>query len=186
MSKIGKQKPVITEVKSLAKTRLFNIEQVDLEFSNGEKRVFERLKSSGRKAVVIAAVHNNQLLLVNEYAVGSENYELGLPKGLVDLGETIFEAANRELQEEIGMKANYIKHIMTLSLAPNYMSHVSELVLAYDLTPSSLEGDEPEPLEVVPCDLNNIEDYIISGKIHEVRSIASIYIIKNYLSNTDL
>lgn len=186
MSLIDKKKPKITAVKSIAKTRLFNIEQVELQFSNGEERVFERLKTSGRKAVIIAAIQNNSVLLVNEYAVGSENYELGLPKGLADSNETIIEATNRELQEEIGMKADNIIHLRSLSLAPNYMTHVSELVLAYGLTPSKLEGDEPEPLEVVPCDLDNIEELIVSGKINEARSIAALFIIKNYLKSNNL
>lgn len=186
MSIINKKLPEIIDVKSIAKTRLFHIEQVELQFSNGAHRVFERLKTSGRKAVVIAAVQDDSILLVNEYAVGSESYELSLPKGLVDYGETIYEAANRELQEEVGMKANKIIHIRSLSLAPNYMTHVSELVLAYELTPSKLEGDEPEPLEVVPCSLNNIDTLIASGKINEVRSIAGLFIIKNYLANNRL
>lgn len=184
---IEKIKPEIKEIKPIASSRLFNIEAVDLEFSNGAQRTFERLKPGSRKAVVIVALQaQNTILLVNEYAVGTEQYELGLPKGLVDVGETLEAAANRELQEEVGKKAEEVKHIISLALAPNYMSHTSELMLAYGLSDSKLEGDEPEPLEVVPFNLQELDSYVHSGKITEVRSIACLYIIKNYLYKNQL
>lgn len=37
-----------------------------------------------------------------------------------------------------------------MTLAPTYMSHLSHLVVARDLYPERLVGDEPEELEVVP------------------------------------
>lgn len=178
-----KVKPKIENVTTVAKSRLFHIEAVDLTFSNGEHRVFERLKPGSRKAVIIAAMPDSEtILLINEYAVGTESYELGLPKGLVDHGEGILEAANRELQEEVGMQASNIEHIISLSLAPNYMSHSTDLILATDLSPKKLEGDEPEPLGVFPVKLADLDNLIKSGELREVRSIASLYIIKNHLA----
>lgn len=175
-------KPEILDVRGIAESNLFNIEQVDLKFSNGQQRTFERLKPGKRQAVIIAAMQDaDTILLVKEYAVGTESYEIGLPKGLVDAGETLVQASNRELQEEIGMKADKIEYVMDVVLAPNYMSHSTCLMLAYHLTPSKLEGDEPEPLQVVPININKMDDLILSGKIKEARSIAGLYIIKNYL-----
>jgi ADP-ribose diphosphatase len=182
-----KTKPEILEINNVAKTKLFNIEQVNLKFSNGELRTFERLRAGLRKAVIIAAMQDKEtILLVNEYAVGTERYELGLPKGLVEVNETLEEAANRELQEEIGMKAKNLQYISTLALAPNYMAHLTDLIIATDLTASKLIGDEPEPLEVVPYNINEIDDLILSGKIIEARSIASLFIVKKYLLKSNV
>lgn len=36
---------------------------------------------------MIVPVIGNDLLLIREYAVGIEEYELGFPKGLIDPGE---------------------------------------------------------------------------------------------------
>ena len=44
-----KSLPEIHSRKVVAKSGLFKIEQVNLEFSNGEKRVFERFYQGGRK-----------------------------------------------------------------------------------------------------------------------------------------
>ncbi|MDU1084672.1 MAG: ADP compounds hydrolase NudE, partial [Leclercia adecarboxylata] len=45
------QKPTILNVETVAKSRLFNVESVDLEFSNGVRRVYERMRPSTREAV---------------------------------------------------------------------------------------------------------------------------------------
>ena len=39
--------------------------------------------------------------MIQEYAVGSERYELGCVKGLIDVGESPLQAANRELQKKL-------------------------------------------------------------------------------------
>ncbi|GIS90973.1 MAG: hypothetical protein CM1200mP20_10140 [Pseudomonadota bacterium] len=76
------------KVETLAHTRLFNIEAVDLAFSNGRKARFERLMGEGPGAVLVVPLIDAQnLLLVREYAVGLERYELGFVKGRIDRGK---------------------------------------------------------------------------------------------------
>ena len=81
----------------------FKVERLDLEFSNGEKRTYERLCTHGLGAVIVVAMLDDEtVLLVREYAAGLHHYELGLVKGRLDAGETILEGAQRELKEEAG------------------------------------------------------------------------------------
>ncbi len=116
------QKPTILSVEAIARSRLFTVESVDLEFSNGVRRIYERMRSSGREAVMIVPIIDDHLILIQEYAVGLESYELGFPKGLIDPGETPFEAANRELKEEAGFGAHQLETLGKLTLAPSYFS----------------------------------------------------------------
>src|SRR5690606_34402730 len=114
------------------------------EFSNGERRHFQRLVGRGPGAVVVVPMLDDQtVLLVREYAAGMHRYELGLVKGRIDEGETPVEAADRELKEEAGYGARRLEVLRALTLAPTYMSHQSWLVLARDLYPERLLGDEP-------------------------------------------
>ena len=66
------------------------------------------MRPSAREAVMIVPIIDDHLLLIHEYAVGIGIYELGFSKGLIDAGETVFEAANRELKEEVGFGANHL------------------------------------------------------------------------------
>ena len=77
--------PEILAKQTVAQSRLFTIEALDLRFSNGEERTYERMRPSGRHAVMTVPVtEQGDLLLVREYAAGTDRYELGFPKGLID------------------------------------------------------------------------------------------------------
>lgn len=78
------QKPTILKVETVAQSRLFKVESVDLEFSNGVRRVYERMRPSTREAVMIVPIVDDHLILIREYAVGTESYEPGFSKGLID------------------------------------------------------------------------------------------------------
>lgn len=112
------QKPKIHKIETIARSRLFTVEAVSLEFSNGVQRVYERMRPSNREAVMIVPIIGNDLLLIREYAVGIEEYELGFPKGLIDPGEGVLEAANRELMEEVGFGAERFDYLSKLTMAP--------------------------------------------------------------------
>jgi ADP-ribose diphosphatase len=162
--------------------KLFKVEKLDLEFSNGEKRTYERLRSHGLGAVIVVAMRDDDtVLLVNEYAAGLHHYELGLVKGRLEKGETTLEGAQRELMEEIGFGARNLVELTALSLAPGYMTHVTRVVLARDLYPAKLEGDEPEELEVVPWSMSDLYTLVQRPNCTEGRSIAALYIARDYL-----
>ena len=131
--------------------------------------------------MVIALDADDNLLLIREYAAGLDEYVLTLPKGVIDPGETALEAANRELQEEAGHAARKLHPLKRISAAPNYMGHMLDLVIAEDLYPSKLEGDEPEPLEVVRYPLSQVDELITQADFHEGRAIAALYLLKNWL-----
>jgi ADP-ribose diphosphatase len=157
-------------------------ETLDLEFSNGERRRYERTRSSGHGSVIIAAVPDRDtVLLIREYAAGMHRYELGLPKGRMDAGETVLDAANRELKEECGFGARKLTRLRSITLAPTYLSHEIHLVLAEDLYPERLPGDEPEELEVVPWKLDALHELMLREDCSEGRSLAALFIVREVL-----
>ncbi len=176
-----RKKPTIHQISTVASSRLFKIEALDLEFSNGEKRIYERIASRGHGAVLIIPVLHDEILLIREYAAGTERYELGFPKGKVEEGEQILHAANREIMEEVGYESGKLTLLKQLSLAPGYMGHITSIVLAEQLTEHREPGDEPEELEVVPWKISAIDDLIRRDDFAEGRSVAALYLLKNVL-----
>ena len=162
----------------------YRMEHLDLEFDNGERRRYERLHGRGHGAVIVVPLlDDDTVLLVREYAAGVHRYELGLVKGRIDAGETPLEAADRELKEEAGYGARSLQVLRSLSLAPSYMSQQTHLVLARDLYPERLPGDEPEELEVVPWKLAKLHELILRDDFSEGRSIAALFIAREWLQH---
>lgn len=159
-----------------------DIEELDLEFGNGERRLYQRLIAGGHGAVVVVPMLDaGTVLLVREYAAGTLRYELGLVKGRIDAGETPEQAADRELKEEAGYGAHRVDVLRTLTLNPTYMSHQTHLVLARDLYPEKLPGDEPEELEVVPWRLDRLGELMLRDDFSEGRSLAALFIAREWL-----
>jgi ADP-ribose diphosphatase len=175
-------KPKILDRRIAAETRIFRIEAVDLEFANGNRRTFERILGGADSVVVVAMVDADTILLAREYAAGIDRYELGLPKGVMDPGEDPLTAAHRELREEVGMGARDLHLIHSLSLVPGYIQHTSHLVLARDLYPDPAEGDEPEPIEVVPWPLAGLDALLARDDFTEARSIAALFLARRWLA----
>ncbi len=176
--------PKLPEIlkREIKQSQLFKVEQLELRFSNGVERRYERLLGRVVGAVLIVAVRDDgQVLLIREYACGTHSYELALPKGRLEAGESILEGANRELMEETGFGARSLQEITSLTLAPGYMAHRTHVVLARDLYPKKLEGDEPEPIEVVPWSLEHLYSLSQREDCSEGRSLAALYLVRDLL-----
>ncbi|WP_194090129.1 ADP compounds hydrolase NudE [Vibrio hibernica] len=177
------QPPEILATSVVAKSRLFTIESLDLRFSNGEERTYERMKPSNRGGVMIVPVTaQGDLLLIREYCAGTERYELGFPKGLIDPGENPQQAGNRELKEEIGMGAHQWTPLKQVVLAPSYFSSTMTLFLAQDLYAERLVGDEPEELEIIRWPLQQAEELLTHLDFSEARCITALMLALRVLA----
>ncbi|MFY8275280.1 ADP compounds hydrolase NudE [Pseudoalteromonas sp. SSDWG2] len=177
--------PEILNNQVTAQSRLFTVEALDLRFSNGEQRQYERIRGGGRGAVMIVPVtENDELILVREYCAGTHNYQLGFPKGLIDPGETPEQAANRELKEEVGLGAKTMSCLKQVSLAPSYFNAQMHILTATNLYPEVLAGDEPEPLEVVYWPKSQWQQLLSEPDFTEARSVAALLLLINTSSST--
>ncbi|OQX39550.1 MAG: ADP compounds hydrolase NudE [Oceanospirillales bacterium LUC14_002_19_P2] len=178
----GPKKPEILETQEVARSALFRVERMKLRFSNGIERTYERLGgySSGHQAVmVVPLLDDNHFVMIEEYAAGTEDYQLSLPKGLVEPDEDLLAGAERELKEEAGYGAHSLEYLTDFTLSPNYMSHSMRVVLARDLYEEKLEGDEPEPLGVQIFSFDDLPALIARDDFSEARVLAALYMVRD-------
>jgi ADP-ribose diphosphatase len=177
------KRPKVIQRQTIAQSRIFRIEEVELEFANGQQRRYERLLGGSHGSVlVVPMLDHDTVLLIREYATGSDDYQLGLPKGRIEAGEDPLQAANREIREEVGYRARDLRLLRTFSVVPAYIQHQTHVILARDLVPDRQQGDEPEPIEVVPWRLSNWRELMQQPDLTEARSIAALYMTREFLS----
>jgi ADP-ribose diphosphatase len=180
------RKPKILSIRTTARSNLFEIEAVRLQFSNGYEAEYERVSSSPihGAVVVVPMLNSKTFLLVREYAVGFDRYELGLPKGLLRAGESVLDAANRELMEEVGYSANDLTKLYTLSIASGFMCYATQVVIATNLVPGRMPGDEPEALQVVAWPMEKLDALVTSCDVSDARSVAALFLARAHLENS--
>lgn len=176
------KKPDILEIQEVARSTLFRVERMKLRFNNGVERTYERLGAHSPRhqaVMVVPLLDNDRFVMIKEYAAGVEDYQLSLPKGLVEPGEGLFAGAERELKEEAGYGAHDIQYLADFSLSPNYMSHSMHVVLARDLYEEKLEGDEPEELGVHIFSFDDLPTLIAREDFSEARVLAALYMVRD-------
>ncbi len=172
-------RPRILARREVARSRLFRIEELDLRFSNGVERTYERLPGTGHRAVMVVALDDaDNVVLIREYMAGFHAYQLTLPKGAADPGESLEQAADRELKEEAGYGAGRIEVLKELSVAPGHMGFTQTAVLATGLYAERLPGDEPEELEVVLWPFARIDELFCRADFNEARAIAALHLAR--------
>ncbi len=92
------------------------------------------------------------------------------------------QGANRELKEEVGYGARRLTPLHELVLSPSYMTNRAHVVLAQELSPERLPGDEPEELEVVPWRLSELHTLLGRADVSDGRSIAALFMAREYLA----
>ncbi|MEG1042114.1 MAG: ADP compounds hydrolase NudE [Pseudomonas sp.] len=180
-----RQKPTVLSREIVASSRLFRVEAVQLRFANGNERTYERLVGRGNgygAVMVVAMLDAEHAVLVEEYCGGTDEYELSLPKGLIEPGEDVLAAADRELKEEAGFGARQLEHLTELSLSPGYMSQKIQVVLATELYEERLEGDEPEPMRVDKINLRELSALAQHPQFSEGRALAALYLVRDLLT----
>jgi ADP-ribose pyrophosphatase len=100
---------------------------------------------------------------------------LELPAGTLAPGEDPRVGADRELQEEIGMKADTLERLCGFWLAPGYSTEFMQVYLATGLSPSQLDQDEDEIITVEKLTPAQALALAESGEICDSKSLVALH-----------
>jgi len=154
----------IIDSKKLTNLKWLNLFHVSYVDKNGDHKIWQvasRVKKpkcvtndfAKSDAVVIVPFHKSKrkMVITKEYRVPLADYEYGFPAGLIDEGETVQEAARRELKEETGLEiTRFIKVGPSIySSAGMTDESVSMVYIECDGDPSNDDNEGSEDIEVI-------------------------------------
>ncbi len=154
-----------------------DVRQDEVLLPNGETAAREWINHPGA-VVIVPILPNGEIALIKQfrYAAGSEFIEL--PAGKLDAGEDPEECALRELEEEIGYRANKIKFLANIHPAIGFTNEIMGLFLAENLEKTEHNRDNDEFLELVPTTLTEALNLVWENKITDVKSIIGLLWLK--------
>ena len=140
---------------------------------NGETGAREWVNHPGA-VVIIPILPDGKIALIQQfrYAVGSEFIEL--PAGKLDAGEDPEKCALRELEEEIGYRANKINFLANIHPAIGFTNEIMGVFLAENLEKTQHNRDKDEFLKLVPTTLTEALNLVWENKITDVKSIIGL------------
>jgi len=166
--------------------RKFSFEVNRLRLPNGAQGEFECVRHPGG-AVAVPLTPDGKLILVQQYRFSSGRWLLEFPAGTIETGEDPLETAQREIQEEIGYKANQWTRLGQFYLAPGYSDEIIYSYLAQDLEEltSPPSQDEDEDIKVITMTVAEMEQAILDGEPVDAKSIASLVLLRPFLGKEE-
>jgi ADP-ribose pyrophosphatase len=141
----------------------------------GNIHEFQVLKSPDWVAV-IAVTPENQVIMVRQYRHGTGELSLEPPGGLIKEGQTPEQSGREELEEETGYRAQELELLGWMHPMPAIFTNRFYVYLAKNATPTGhLNPDETEEIETLLVPVEEIQDYIRSGKITCSVMVAALY-----------
>lgn len=159
----------------------------DVEFLNVVMRTVEtptgehvkRIVVEHPGAVAVVPRVGNDVILVAQYRAAVSRVVLEIPAGKLDEpGESLEEAALRELSEETGYIARTLTHLTDLLTAVGFSDEKISIYLAIDPTPGPAHpvGAEEELAEIVVMPWTEAVARVRDGSITDAKTVAGILI----------
>lgn len=150
----------IINSKLIYEGKIITVKKLDVLLPNNIN--VEREFVHHKAAVAMIPIIDNNVILVNQYRIGSNSILSEIPAGLLEENENPEQCALRELQEEIGYTSNKLTFLGAYYLSPGYSDEIIYLYLCEDLTPSSLQPDDDEFITISYISINNLKELLIS------------------------
>ena len=157
--------------------KIINVRCDDAVLPDGNPCKREIVEHPGGASVL--CVREGKVALVRQfrYAYGEETLEI--PAGKLNAGEDPELAAKRELEEETGLIADRLVHLVTLYPTPGYTNEKIYIYEATGLREGEQHLDEDEFLNLVYLPVEEVAEKIKSGEIKDAKTIAALFAYQN-------
>lgn len=164
----------------LYKGKIFSLRQDTLQFPENPSFLWDIIIHPGAVAV-LPITKNGTLLLIHQWRRPINQIIYELPAGTLEERETPLKCAERELQEEVGYKANQFIPLGGLYSAPGFCTEYIHLFIAKNLEKSELPKDIHEAIDLVEISLESALNLIDNEEIKDSKTICGILRYKRWL-----
>jgi ADP-ribose pyrophosphatase len=156
--------------KEVYRCGLFWVTEEEAEDRTGWRIARSIVRHRG-SAVMMAVDAKDRVMLVRQYRMPADKFLWELPAGKTDEGETVLQAARRELIEETGLRAKKWKKLVSFFPSPGFVEEKMTIFLATDLTQGESQPMEDERIETRWFTKKELREWIASNRILDSKTM---------------
>ena len=164
---------MIKHLREIFKGRIIRLTLETVQLPNGAEAELEIVHHPGGAAVV-ALDRDQRVCLLRQYRHALGGWLWELPAGKLDPGEAPRVTAERELEEEAGMRAAAWHDLGRAVSSPGIFTEIIHLYLAQDLTPVPAAAEEHEVFEVHWRPWAEALRMAIDGEIEDAKTLVGL------------
>jgi len=165
--------------------RVINLDVDTVRFPDGSKGELEMIRHPGAAAVVPFASDprgdDPTVLLIQQYRYATGGTLIEIPAGRLNPGEDPRVCAQRELLEEVGVKAGRVEPLTTIWTTPGFTDERIHLFWAADLTAGTHAREPDEFIEVRPTPLSEALQLIRDGVISDAKTAVALLFVAGFV-----
>jgi ADP-ribose pyrophosphatase len=162
--------------------RIINLDLDTVEFPDGSHGDLEMIRHPGASAVVPFVDPpedpDPRILLIRQFRHAADQFIWEVPAGRLDAGESPEKCAQRELEEETGMRAGRLERLTTIYTTPGFTDERIHLFLAMDLTTGSPGREVDEFMEMAMLRWSEVGRMIRRGEVMDAKTLSSLMFVQ--------
>ena len=124
---------------------------------------------------VLPFLDDEHVVMVRQYRyVFGENHRWEMPTGAVKPGESLEEAARREMREEVGYDAQELQLVSTYFTSKSIVQEIGHLYLGHHLTSVVSVLDDTEFLEVAVFPFEQVLQMVLDSETRDSMTVITV------------
>jgi ADP-ribose pyrophosphatase len=163
-----------------------NVTEHDVINPNGGKGIYGEIHYKNLAIGIIPLDENQNTWLVGQYRYPLKAYSWEIPEGGGAHGVDPLISAQRELEEETGLKAKNWVEIQRMHLSNSVSDELAIIFVAQNLAQGLAMPEETEQLSIKKLPFDEVYNMVLNGEITDSMSVAGILKLKLLLLNGNL